>query len=170
MNIEYQEIKEPNREELKDFFRSAFDQKGDQAHAETAAESHVGLDAWLSVDEMIGALAAHGALLEARTPEGQLVGALYLQKENPVTWQDGRKVEAIIMATRADMREQGIGEQLSIRGDNIARRMGASAIVFAAHASRVSLHEYYKNLGYARVGTLKGWYVNGDAAYFKKDL
>jgi ribosomal protein S18 acetylase RimI-like enzyme len=114
MSVIYQEVGNPNSEELKDFLEVAFDEKGEQAHAEVGIENHVGLDGWFSVGEMLGVLASHGVLLEARTPDSQLAGVLYMQKENPITWKDGRKMEIIIGAVRADLRRRGVGEHLLI--------------------------------------------------------
>lgn len=141
MNIAKQN--HPNLPELNEFFELAF-QEGNtgQLHSEDMQT----LSEWFSVKAMIEYL-THGALLEVREMQ-ELIGAIFVGRQNPISWPDGKKAEIFILAVKASHRNQGIGKSLLLAAENAARDLGAKTIMTNTHIDLTNLHQYYQNQGY----------------------
>lgn len=143
----------------------------DPADAQRFAETNTGqsLSEWFSLDEMSKYL-TKGSLIEARDEKGQLVGAVFIGQQNPLSWPDGKKAELFILAVAGDQREQGIGTALIAQAEKVAKELGAQKIIVGAHVFQQKTHAFYLKLGYRDMGVLKDYYANGDARFFGKAI
>lgn len=155
----------PHLEELKHFFEEAFTEIEDTARF--TPENSQDLAEWFSVEAMIAYL-PEGSLIEARTADGTLVGAVFIGKQNPLSWPDGRKMEIFILAVDRNLRKQGVARQLMAKAEEYAKAEGARSIIVNTHVVMETVHAFYEKLGYVRMGVLEGYYENGDAVFFGK--
>jgi ribosomal protein S18 acetylase RimI-like enzyme len=157
----------PNKNELHDFFEAVFLEIADGSHF--SAEQDQKLDEWFSVDEMLKYL-PDGKLIEARLDDGQLVGAIFVGKQNPITWPDGNKMEIFILGVHKDHRGHDIARKLMHLAEEYARELGSKKILVNTHEAMESVHTFYQKIGYTKIGTLENYYDNGSAVFFQKVL
>lgn len=167
MNISYAIQSKPNYAELQDFFEAVFAEIPDTENF--SAEQDQQLDEWFSLAEMLK-YGEHGKLIEARLEDGQLVGAIFIGKQNPLTWPDGQKMEIFILGVDKNYRGNNISKKLVAAAEDFAREFGAKKIVVNTHIAMDSVHAIYQKFGYEKIGMLKNYYENGDAVFFQKQL
>lgn len=166
MNIIYAGNSAPNRDELHAFFETVFNEIPDGT--EFSEDQDQTLDEWFSVDEMITYL-PNGQLIEARDDK-TLVGALFIAKQNPITWPDGQKMEVFILGVDRNYRGQGIAKELLKRAEAFAAQYGAKKIIINTHILQEQVQAIYHSIGYDRIGVLTNYYDNGDAVFFSKNI
>ena len=127
------------------------------------------LSEWFDIQEL-NKYIQHGRLIEARDIYGHLVGAIFIGKQNPLTWPDGHKVEVFILGVNPKFRGKGIGTNLIREAEKQAKEMGARKIIVNTHTSLEADQRYYKKLGYSSIGTLTNYYDNGSAVFYSKEL
>jgi ribosomal protein S18 acetylase RimI-like enzyme len=162
--------KNPNIQELTHLFETAFQCLIGNESEKFSDEQDQSLLEWFDVNEMIHNLKEGGILLEARDDDNSLVGALFLSKQNPISWPDGKKAEIYIIATKPEARGKGIGKKLVLEAEDAARNMGAKAIIVNTHILMELVASFYEKNGYTKIGILKQYYENGDAVFFLKQL
>lgn len=167
MEINIKIKKKIHKKELGDFFQVTFDEMNSEDLKKLTPEKHQGLGGWFSMDELVNYL-KHGYVIEARNKEKQLIGALFIGKQNPLTWPDGKKVEIFILSVSKPLRGQGIGSLLMKKAEEVAHRMGAKKIVLNTNVALLSSQHFYQRLGYKQIGTLEDYYDNGNAVFFAK--
>jgi len=166
MDIKYSIQTKPNSEELHTFFETVFNEITDGG--QFSEEQNQSLDEWFSVDEMKTYL-VNGQLIEARNEAG-LVGAIFIAKQNPISWQDGHKMEVFILGVHPDYRGQGIAKELLRSAEQFAVESKAKKIVINTHILQEQVQKMYLSVGYSQMGVLKDYYDNGDAIFFSKKL
>jgi len=157
----------PNKKELKQFFESVFTDIQD--NDKFSEDQNQSLIEWFSVDEMVTYL-PYGGLFEARNESGQLVGAIFIAKQNPISWPDGHKMEIFILGVTENERGKGIASQLIDEAEKYACEFGARKILVNTHIAMDYVHQFYGKLGYRRMGILQNYYNNGDAVFFQKEI
>lgn len=157
----------PSKEELHNFFEDVFAETTDSANF--SDDKSQKLDEWFSVDEMFLYL-PNGRLIEARLEDGLLVGCIFIGKQNPISWLDGKKMEIFILGVDKEYRGNNIAKQLIQKAEDFAASQGAQKIIVNTHIDMKNVHTIYKKLGYAEIGILKEYYDNGDAVFFQKLL
>ena len=163
--VHYQENLQPNRDELHAFFEAAFQELSDSSNF--TVDQNQRLDEWFSVDEMLNYL-PHGSLIEARLNNGTLVGAIFIGKQNPISWPDGRKMELFILGVHKQHRMHDIARKLIALSEAYTKKAGSKKIIVNTHALMENIHSFYKKLGYEEMGKLTNYYDNGNAAFFQK--
>lgn len=112
-----------------------------------------------------------GVLIEARGNSGGLIGIAYVGKENILSWPDGNKAELYLLAVSPKFRGQGFGQALIKESEKVAKDMGAKKMIIHTHINMEADQRLYRDkMGYTPMGILKGYYANGDAIFFGKDL
>ncbi|MEW5805703.1 MAG: N-acetyltransferase [Patescibacteria group bacterium] len=164
--IVYQVQNKPNLKELERLFVAAFSQSPDSD--KFTPETDQILKEWLDLKELKKYL-PYGTLIEARCQK-QLVGAVFIAKQNPITWPDGRKAEGFILAVLPKFRNRGIGKRLIKMQEIEAKKFGAKKIVINTHVLLKANQKLFQRMGYKKIGILKDYYDNGDAVFFSKDL
>lgn len=157
-----------NKVELKEFFEQAFSEL-DPEDQKNMTGSQQDLEDWFLIDELEN-YSKYGSLIEVRDEEGKLVGALFVGRQHPLSWPDGKKAEIFVLAVRNSDREKGIATQLMQEAEKAAKEMGAKTLVLNTHKGLLSSQNLYQKLGYKQIGTLEGYYDNGDAVFFAKNL
>lgn len=167
MQILYSHQQNPNKSELSIFFEDVFDELDDnEAFSEDQDQA---LDEWFSVDEMISYF-EHGRLFEARFENNQLVGAIFIGKQNPISWPDGKKMEVFILGVDKNFRKMGVAKKLILLAEEYAFKQQAKKIIINTHVAMSSVHSIYQKIGYKKMGMLTNYYDNGDAVFFQKIL
>jgi len=167
MEISYSPQQNPNLTELENFFEDVFDDLDDnEAFTEDQDQA---LNEWFSMEEMVSYF-LHGQLFEARSQDNQLIGAVFIGKQNPISWPDGKKMEVFILGVNKKYRKIGVAKQLMILAEEFATRHKAKKIVVNTHVAMSSVHRFYQNIGYKKMGVLANYYDNGDAVFFQKIL
>lgn len=167
MNIDIQEQSQPDQQELTAFFELAFTDLDDSTAF--AADLEQGLDDWFSMSELMNYL-PYGMLAEARLESDQLIGAVFIGKQHPLSWPDGHKMEVFILGVHPQFRHLGIAQQLMALAEEFAKQQAAKKILVNTHTVMTSTQEFYEKLGYQRMGSLTGYYQNGDAVFYQKQL
>lgn len=167
MNIIYSQSHDLNVTELHAFFEKVFSYIEDNNKFSSDQEQR--LDDWFSVEEMLKNI-LYGALIEARNEDDILIGAIYIAKQNPITWPDGKKMEIFILGVDPDYTRQGIAKELLYRAEQYAKEIGAKKIIINTHVLQEQVQSIYKHLGYKTIGILEDYYDNGNAIFFSKDL
>jgi ribosomal protein S18 acetylase RimI-like enzyme len=157
----------PNALELKQFFETVFTQIEDIKNFSN--DKNQSLNEWFSIREMINYM-SNGLLAEARLDNGQLVGALFIGKQHPLSWLDGKKMEIFILGVDKKFRFQGIAKQLVVFAEKFAIDQKSKKIMVNTHIVMESVHQFYKKIGYKKMGVLADYYDNGDAVFFQKTL
>lgn len=165
MNITLNRQKSPNERELTLFFENAFDET--DSSAEFSEDQQQKLDEWFSVPEMIAYL-PHGVLIEARNEQQTLVGALFIGKQNPIFWNDGHKVEIVILAVSREYRHQGLAQRLMGEAEKAAQQLGGHKLIVNTHSAMATVHDFYLKQGFTKMGVLENYYENGSAVFFQK--
>ncbi|PWU24244.1 hypothetical protein C5B42_00295 [Candidatus Cerribacteria bacterium 'Amazon FNV 2010 28 9'] len=160
--------KNPDKHELSHLFETSFACMLEEGNF--SPELNQSLFEWFDMDEMITELQKGGVLLEARDDENKLVGALFLAKQNRITWPDGKKAEIYIVATLPEARGKGIGKRLLLEAEDAAREMEAKSIIANTHVLANLVAAFYEKQGYQKMGILNDYYDNGDAVFFQKKL
>ncbi len=160
----------PNLDELTTLFSDAFSEidSADQEKLDKE-DCNQSLAEWFSVEEMNKYL-PYGELLEARNEDQKLVGAVFIGKQNPISWLDGNKTEIFILAVHPQYRLQGIGKKLLLQAEGWAKEIGSQKLIINTHVLQERMHKWYLQQGYNQIGTLKNYYANGDAVFFLKNL
>lgn len=166
MNTNIQTQNSPSLQELETLFENCFREYEPE---ESNQEDGQSLNEWFSIKDMIDYL-PYGELWEARDKEGQLIGATFAAKQNPISYPDGKKWELFILAVLPDSRHQGIATKLVHKAESSAKVCGAHSLVINTHYTLTSLHQFYQHLGYTKIGQLDNYYDNGHATFFKKEL
>lgn len=164
MKIFYRVQNSPKPEELALFFEEAFTDT-----VNFTAQQHQTLSEWFSVEEMIDYM-LHGQLIEARLEHGELVGSLFIGKQNPISWTDGKKMEIFILGVAKAYRRTGVSTELINLCEKYAKDQHSKSIIVHTHITMISVHAMYEKLNYERIGVLENFYDNGDAVFFKKEL
>lgn len=167
MSISYSSQPQPNPSELQKFFETVFAEITDSEAF--SSEQSQSLAEWFSIEQMIAYL-PYGQLIEARAEGDQLVGALFIGQQNPMTWPDGRKMELFILGVHPQFQHQGIAQQLMSLAEKYASEHGCKKTVVNTHRAMESVHAFYEKLGYTRIGVLSNYYDNGDAVFFQKNM
>jgi ribosomal protein S18 acetylase RimI-like enzyme len=160
----------PDFSELENFFEKAFsvyDKRDEAGFSEVDDESQT-LSEWFDMDAFRKYF-NEGALIEARE-DSKLVGALFLAKQHPISWPDGKKAEIFIIAVDPDFRGKKVGQLLMREAEKSARSWGAESIIVNTFWNLYSVQKFYQKNGFTLLGTLKKYYSNGDAVFLKKDL
>ena len=165
-NITFGVGNRPNFEELERLFYAAFSDGPDSG--KFTPETNQVIKEWFDIKEFKNYL-KYGSLIEARL-KGKLVGVVFVAKQNPITWPDGKKAECFILAVLPEYRNQGIGRKLVAMQEIEAKKFGARKIIINTHVLLRANQELFKNLGYQKIGVLKDYYDNGDAIFFSKEL
>lgn len=163
----YKENLQPNRGELHDFFEEVFLEMADQSNF--TPEQDQKLSEWFSVDEMTN-YSPYGKLIEARLESGLLVGAIFIGKQNPISWPDGNKMEIFILGVQKKYRLHDIARQLMKLAEDYAQKLGCKKILVNTHEAMKSIHSFYEKIGYQKMGVLTNYYDNGNAVFFQKIL
>jgi ribosomal protein S18 acetylase RimI-like enzyme len=168
MNIFIQE--KPDYTELHGFFQLAYDEL-DPVDAEkfTDDTDQNLLENWIDLKYAISYALDHGVILEARDETKGLMGVVIAGKQHPISWPDGHKWEIFIIASSPQFRKRGIASRLLEKMEVVAQDNGARAIVVNTHVFWESAKRFYERNGYRVMGTLTGYYDNGEAVFLKKD-
>lgn len=166
MNLQFIVQNNPKREIIQAFFENVFKEIPDGI--EFTDDQDQALHEWFSVDQMLLYL-QHGQLIEAHDKD-RLVGAIFIAKQNPISWPDGHKMEVFILGVHQEYRGQGIAKELLKRAESYASQSGAKKIVINTHILQEQVQQMYESLGYRRMGILTDYYDNGDAVFFSKEL
>ena len=83
---------------------------------------------------------AHGSLIEARLEDGGLIGAIFIGKQNQVSWPDGHKMEIFILGVDANHREQGVAKKLVLAAEEYATAQKAQKVIVSTHVAMESVH------------------------------
>ncbi len=167
MNISISHQPQPNQTELEDFFEAVFSEIPDTDNFTDDQDQN--LAEWFSLAEMLKYV-AYGKLIEARLENHQLVGAIFIGMQNPITWPDGKKMEIFILGVDKNFRGNDISKKLMMAAEAYALEVGAQKIIVNTHVAMESVHAIYQKFGYEKIGVLKNYYDNGDAAFFQKIL
>lgn len=158
--------KHPNITELESFFEEVFDETNDnQNFDESSSQS---LKEWFDIEEFEKYL-HHGVLIEARDSD-QLIGAIFIGKQHPLSWPDGKKVEVFILGVSQHFRQKKVGSQLLTEAEQAAKEMGAQTIIINSHVLLTTARKFYLRNGYSEIGILKNYYENGDAVFLTKRI
>lgn len=168
MNISIQQQLDPNILELTEFFEQAFSVFNAEDQIDESDEENQSLSEWFDIQELTSQL-SHGFLLEARN-DNKLVGAVFVGKQNLLTWPDGHKMEIVILAVGPSSRGMSVGKNLVKESFIIAKEHGAESLIVNTHQSLISVQTFYTQLGFGQMGRLKDYYANGDAVFLQKSL
>lgn len=166
MKVIYSSQLSPSESELHSFFEGVFTEIADSGNFLEEQNQNL-LSDWFSVAEMNNYL-AHGSLIEARLEDGKLIGAIFIGKQNQVSWPDGRKMEIFILGVDENYREQGVAKKLVLAAEEYAAAQKAQKIIVNTHVAMESVHLFYQKIGYEKMGILRDYYDNGDAVFFQK--
>ncbi|MBU1868264.1 GNAT family N-acetyltransferase [Patescibacteria group bacterium] len=160
----------PNIAELTSMFKTAFDKltADDQLRFDSDKNGQE-LFEWFDINQLREYF-QHGLLIEARDVNENLVGAIFVGKQNPLSWPDGNKVEIFILGVDPVARGKRIGSALVKEAEKQAKKNGAKKIIVNTHVSLKADQQFYKKLGYVPMGTLANYYDNGNAVFFCKVL
>jgi ribosomal protein S18 acetylase RimI-like enzyme len=111
----------------------------------------------------------YGYVLVAKEGE-KLMGASIIGMQNPLIWVDGKKYEIFALGVLPEYRNRGIGKELVLKSEEVARDNGAENVILDTHELMPATREFYKELGYKEIGTLEGYYGNGNAVFYMKKL
>jgi ribosomal protein S18 acetylase RimI-like enzyme len=142
---------------LKDNDNNEFDDVETQAFRE-----------WFGIEYLKDYL-KYGCILVAKEDE-ELIGASIIGMQNPLIWVDGKKYEIFALGVLPEYRNKGIGKELVLKSEEVARDNGAENIILDTHESMPATRKFYKDLGYEEIGTLESYYGNGNAVFFIKQL
>jgi ribosomal protein S18 acetylase RimI-like enzyme len=167
MDFQYTIQTNPDSSELHSFFKKVFD--GIPDGEKFSADQDQDLDDWYSIDEMIKYL-PYGQLIEVRNDKHNLIGAIFIAKQSPMTWPDGRKMEVFILGVDEKFRGKGIAKNLIRKSEEYAKLQGAKKVIINTHILQEDTQKIYKGLGYTMIGILENYYDNGNAVFFAKTL
>ena len=163
-------VETPNYQELHNLFERAFNEI---LHDETGYfEGELNQDKlsdWFDLDEMLKYL-PYGKLIEARDDNDTLIGAVFIAKQNPMSWPDGHKAELFIIGILPGTQNKGVGSTMLAECEAQAKLFGAESVIINAHSMQPQLHKFYEKNGYKRMGELVDYYANGNAVFFSKSL
>jgi ribosomal protein S18 acetylase RimI-like enzyme len=111
----------------------------------------------------------YGSVLVAKEGE-ELIGASIIGMQNPLIWVDGKKYEIFALGVLPKYRNKGIGKELVLKSEEVAKESGAESVILDTHESMPATRKFYKELDYKEVGTLEGYYGNGNAVFYMKKL
>ncbi len=156
-----------NIPELTAFFEEVFNEIEDGDAF--SPEQDQSLADWFSVKEM-EKYSDYGTLIEERNEHGDLIGALFIGKQNPISWPDGNKMEIFILGVKKEERGKGIAKKIIEKAEQYAQGQGAKKILINTHILQDTVQAMYIKLGYEKMGVLQDYYDNGDAVFFGKDV
>lgn len=171
MNISIHTPSNPDRRKLNAFFNRNFNAIDPIDAAKFPPEADQDqLEQWIDLDFALMFSKEHGIVIEARTDQDKLAGAIIAGKQNPISWPDGQKWEIYILATDSTFRRQGIARILIESMEKEAQKQGAKSIIVNAHVFFESSKQLFQSCGYQVMGTLSNYYDNGDALFLSKKL
>ena len=130
------------------------------------------LSDWFSFSEMVGSIKrSQGICLKATDENGEVVGIIHAQQENPVYGREGTEKWVITnIAVVSPASGKGVGSQLleAIEAE-IKKRGGVKLFVHTNVGDNRVIRFYYKN-GYKNAGTILDYYYAGSAVFLLKSL
>jgi len=123
---------------------------------------------WFGIDYLQDYL-KYGYIIVAKEND-DLVGASIIGMQNPLIWVDGKKYEIFALGVLPEYRNRGIGKELVLKSEEVAKEAGAESIILDTHESMPATRKFYKDLDYKEIGTLEEYYGNGNAVFYMKKL
>lgn len=145
-------------DQLNNFFEEVFNDGEDSQK----------LDEWISINQIIQNL-HKGCLLVARI-EDEIVGVAFLDKSSNYTYEDGKKLEIVIIGTKKEFRNLKIASKLIDESIKYGKEAKASKIIANTHIDSLEAHNFYMKNGFEKIGILRDYYSNGDAVFFVKNI
>jgi len=160
----------PNKEELVATIDEAFSCLLGEDNEAFTQDTSQSLPDWFDVDAMLERQKAGGKLLESRDENGKLFGVAFVDKQHAITWPDGKKAEIFLLAVLPSARGKGAGKELLAACEEHAKAMGAKTLVVNTNSVMKATLRFYEHTGFEVMGTLTGYYGNGNAVFMKKTL
>lgn len=127
------------------------------------------LEEWFSFDQMEKYMKEdRGMCIKAVSDEGEIVGMIYAQQENPINGKEGLDKWVIVIASvKAGVTGSGVGSGLLREMEKYVKKCGASKMfVYTNKDDEKVLHFYQKN-GYEDAGWIRDYqYGQGNSAVF----
>jgi ribosomal protein S18 acetylase RimI-like enzyme len=127
------------------------------------------LEEWFSFDQMEKYIEeGRGYCTQAVSDDGEIVGMVYAQQENPINGKEGLdKWVIVIVAVKIGVMNIGIGSALLKEMEQYVKARGASKLfVYTNKEDEKVVHFYHKN-GYEDAGWIKDYqYGKGNSAVF----
>jgi len=127
------------------------------------------LEEWFSFDQMQMYIAeGRGMCLKAVSDEGEVVGMIYAQQENPINGKEGLdKWVIVIAAVNPDQTGRGVGSGLLQAMEEHARQKGASKMFVYTNKDDDKVIHFYQKNGYEDAGWIRDYqYGRGNSAVF----
>lgn len=122
------------------------------------------LEEWFSFEEMVKMIdQGRGACITARNDEGEIVGMIYAQQENPINGKEGlEKWVVVIAAVDPGLTGGGVGSGLLQAMEKHALSQGATKMfVYTNKDDEKVVHFYHKN-GYQDAGWIRDYQYGQD--------
>ena len=127
------------------------------------------LEEWFSFEQMQKYIdEGRGMCIKAVSDDGEIVGMIYAQQENPINGKEGLDKWIIVIASvKAGVTGSGIGSGLLKAMEEFVRKQGASKMfVYTNRDDEQVVHFYQKN-GYEDAGWIRDYqYGQGNSAVF----
>jgi ribosomal protein S18 acetylase RimI-like enzyme len=157
-------------EELREFLQRAYEVPQEDLIKFNPEQNQSELGDWMDFDYLVDYVKKHGAIVEVRSDDGELIGAAVVAKQHPISWPDGRKMEIFALAVSPEHRRSGVGSALLGAINRVAVDLGAHSILVNTHIFLQSARNFYKKNGYISKGTVQDYYENGAAIFLIKSV
>ncbi len=139
------------------------------ANSSFSATPDSSLEEWFSFNQMQEYIQqGRGMCLKATSENGEIVGMIYAQQENPINGKEGLdKWVIVIAAVKAGETGSGIGSGLLKAMEEYVRQQGASKLFVYTNKEDETVVNFYRKNGYEDAGWIRDYqYGQGNSAVF----